>query len=188
VCIRIQYNLICTFDVAISNYTNQLKQQLQTAEASLQKSTLKHDQYNRYGAMLWGYILEAVKSQQIAEQYLIEVFTELTHTDLEKITLNGVNTFCSLQHLARKKIAIFAQSLTTCVGDDIKPKGIIIAGNRFIDLMNHDEQYVFCGVHYHGKSVATLAAELNKPETVIKQILKDSFTIIRNNRDTAAIH
>ena len=138
--------------------------------------------------MLWGYILEAVKSQQIAEQYLIEVFTELTHTDLEKITLNGVNTFCSLQHLARKKIAIFAQSLTTCVGDDIKPKGIIIAGNRFIDLMNHDEQYVFCGVHYHGKSVATLAAELNKPETVIKQILKDSFTIIRNNRDTAAIH
>jgi uncharacterized protein YktB (UPF0637 family) len=166
-----------------------LTQQLQAAEASLHKSMhTKQGLYNEYGAMLLGYILEVVKMPQIAEQYLVEVFAELQQADIESITRTGVNTFCSLQQIARKKLATFVQSLGDCNDNSNKPKGIIISGNRFVALMSPDEQYVFCSIHYHGKTIAALATELDKTETEVKQILKNSFTIIRNNRDAAAVH
>ena len=48
--------------------------------------------------------------------------------------------------------------------------------------MTPEQEQVFCGMHYHGKSTATLAAELGKSEDAVKIILKESFTIIRNRR------
>ena len=138
--------------------------------------------------MLLGYILEVVKSRQVAEQYLVDIFGELQPLDIEHVTQTGVNTFCRLQQIARKKLATFTQNIDDCAEDNQRQKSIAISDNRFTNLMSPDEQLVFCAIHYHGKSTASLAIELNKPETAIRQILRDSFIKIRNNRDTATIH
>lgn len=138
--------------------------------------------------MLFGYILEVVKTKSVAEQYLVDVFNQLTFTDIQAITKPGVNTFCQLQMIARKMLASFVRTVDECA-DYIKPAHTIINGNKFIDQMAPDQQHVFCGIHYHGKTTGILAAELNKTEAAVRQILKESFTIIRNKRnDTAAIH
>ena len=139
--------------------------------------------------MLFGYILEVITTQSVAEQYLADIFNELQFTDIQAITKPGVNTFCRLQMMARKKLAEFQAAVDDCAGNDNRPKGLIIKGNKFIDMLAPDQQFVFCGVHYHGKTTANLATELNKPEGVIRQLLKESFNIIRKTRnDTAAIH
>jgi hypothetical protein len=165
-----------------------LEQQLTHTEASLPtiKQT-KHSLYTNYACMLLGYINEVVKDKAVAEQYLIELFNELQPPDLEEILAPGANAFCRLQLLARKKLASFVTSIEACATGEEAASKKGIEGNKFITLMGHEQQLVFCGVHYHGKSIVKLAAELNKPEAAIKQLLKESFTIIRNNRNDTAV-
>ena len=139
--------------------------------------------------MLLGYIFEVVKSTQVAEQYLIDVFNQLQFTDIQAISKPGINTFCQLQQIARKKLASFTSSVEDCAEEEAKSPSNVIKGNKYIELMAPEQQEVFCGVHYHGKSTSALAAELNKPEEAIRRILRESFLIIRNQRnDTATVH
>lgn len=149
----------------------------------------KQGLYNSYSSMLLGYLYEALKNKPVAEQYLVDIFNELQFADIQAITKPGVNTFCQLQIMARKKLASYLATVNDCADEAKKPKGIVINGNKFIDMMSQEQQIVFCGVHYHGKTATRLSEELLKPESEIKRILKESFTIIRNQRnDTATVH
>lgn len=132
--------------------------------------------------MLLGYIKEVVKEITVAEQYLVEIFNDLQHKDIEEILSPGVNTFLRLQQLTRKKLSAFITSVEDCADKTEITAKKAVTGNKFINLMDDDQQVVFCGVHYHGKSTSALAAELNKTEDSVRQILRESFTIIRNNR------
>jgi hypothetical protein len=138
--------------------------------------------------MLLGYIQEVVKEQAIAEQYLIEIFNELKADDIKEMLAAGVNTFLRLQQIARKKLSSFITTVEDCADQAEIAIKKAITGNKFIDLMAPEQQLVFCGVHYHGKTIVKLAAELNKPEDTIRQLLRESFTIIRNNRNDTAVH
>ena len=138
--------------------------------------------------MLLGYIKEVVKELTVAEQYLIEVFNDLQHTDIEEILSPGANTFLRLQQLARKKLSSFITTIEDCADQAEIITKKTIQGNKFIDLMDQEQQLVFCGVHYHGKTTANLAAELNITEDAIRQLLRESFTIIRKNRNDTAVH
>lgn len=138
--------------------------------------------------MLLGYIKEAVKDQTVAEQYLIEVFNELKATDIKDMMAPGANAFLGLQQIARKKLSSFISTVEDCADANEVAAKKTITGNKFIDMMDHEQQLVFCGVHYHGKTTAKLATELNKPEDTIRQLLRESFTIIRNNRNDTAVH
>lgn len=149
----------------------------------------KQSLYNSYGGMLLGYIFEVVKSTQVAEQYLVDVFNQLQFTDIQAISKPGINTFCQLQQIARKKLASFTSTVEDCAEENTKTAAPAIKGNKFVEQMAPEQQEVFCGVHYHGKSIPALAAELNKPEDAIRRILRESFLIIRNQRnDTATVH
>lgn len=138
--------------------------------------------------MLLGYIKEVVKEIAIAEQYLIEVFNDLQHKDIEEILAPGANAFLRLQQLTRKKLSSFISTVEDCADQVEITTKKAIQGNKFIDLMDQEQQLVFCGVHYHGKTTAALATELNKPEDTIRQLLRESFTIIRKNRNDTAVH
>ncbi|MEB0250060.1 hypothetical protein QN344_07915, partial [Mucilaginibacter sp. 5B2] len=148
----------------------------------------KHSLYTNYGAMLLGYIKEVVKEIAIAEQYLIEVFNDLQHKDIEEILAPGANAFLRLQQLARKKLSSFISTVEDCADQVEITTKKAIQSNKFIEMMNQEQQLVFCGVHYHGKTTAKLATELNKPEDTIRQLLRESFTIIRKNRNDTAVH
>jgi hypothetical protein len=137
------------------------------------------DLYNNYGAMLLGYISGIVNDPNIAGQYLVEVFKDLPDglpADLEK----GLSIFIRLQILARRKLEPFFETVRDCVVPEPATNGIHNQ-NKYLELMTPDQQAVFCGMHYHGKSVNILSLELNKPGEEIKKILKQSFTIIRNS-------
>jgi hypothetical protein len=156
-----------------------LKQQLVHPDNSPQNYLqAKHSLYKRYSGMLLGYLLEIVKDQTIAEQYLVDTFAGMHPAEVTEISTTG-NAFCHLQFLVRKKLKGFFDNLESC-GPEEKPQ---IQGNKFVELMNNEQQQVFCGVHYSGKTTAKLATELGKTEYAIRQLLKESFTIIRNYRN-----
>jgi DNA-directed RNA polymerase specialized sigma24 family protein len=159
-----------------------LEQQLASTEVSLQTSTqTKQDLFNKFGGVLFGYISEVVKNKPLAEKYLVDIFNQLQFSDIQDITRPGINTFIYLQTIARNKLAAFTASVNE-YADTRKPSTITVKDNKFIDLMNPDQQQVFCGIHYHGKTAAQIAAELNKTEDAVRELLRESFHIIRSNR------
>lgn len=154
--------------------------QVQTPEVTGQNRSLSvNGLYNNYAAMLLGYIFEAVKNRAIAEQYLIAVFNDVPN-ELDEFTKPGVNAFCRLQQMARKKLVPFFEAGDGCVQENTLQKGTA-TGNKYTAQMNHEQQLVFCGLHWQGKTIARVATELNKPEEAVKKILKECFTIIRNS-------
>ena len=131
--------------------------------------------------MLFGYLFEALKSRPTAERYLVDIFNELQFAEIQAITKPGVNTFCQLQIMARKKTAAFLETSEERAAP-ATTAGVQIPNNQFVNLMEPEQQQVFCGIYYHGKTAGALAAELNKTEEAIRRILKESFTIIRAQR------
>ena len=120
-----------------------------------------------------GYIVEAVKNRDIAEQHLIAVFNDVQN-ELDEFAKPGVNVFCRLQLMARKKLVSFFESSA----EPAPPKK---SNNKYIAQMNREQQIVFYGVHLQGKTITRLATELNKPDEAIRKILKECFTIIRSS-------
>lgn len=156
-----------------------MKQQLTHSGTSPQNYLqAKHSLYKRYSGMLLGYLLDIVKDQATAEHYLVDLFAGMHPAEVTEISTAG-NAFCRLQALIRKKLKGFFDNLENCSPEE-KPQ---IPGNKFVGLMNNEQQQVFCGVHYSGKTTAKLATELGKSEEAIRQLLKESFNIIRNNRN-----
>ena len=132
--------------------------------------------YDEYAGLLLGYIYEVVKDKTLAEQYLVSVFNELPQ-HLQQVTQPGLNTYNRLQLIARKVLAGFFETIPACIPNDktylpSKP-------NKYLDKMSEEQQLIFCNVHYSGKSISTLATELNKPEEVIRKILQQAFAAIR---------
>jgi len=134
--------------------------------------------YNQYAPMLLGYIFEVVKNMAVAEQYLVAVFKDVPH-EIDEISKAGVNSFCHLQLMARKKLSSFFDSVDDCAEGETQPA--VINNNKYIALMSQEQQLVFCGVYWHGKTIAKIAAELEKTEDAVKRVLKECFTTIRNS-------
>jgi hypothetical protein len=166
---------------ALTKHWLNLREQLTYNEAALPSvKQAAHELYTNYGAMLLGYIIEVVKDRSVAEGYLADIFSGLTVGDIQYIagTPDG-STYCRLQQYTRTKLVSFINTVDDCADS---PDNIAIKGNRLINLMSAEQQLVFCGTHYHGKPINQLAKELNKTNDEIKQILKQSFNIIRSNR------
>ncbi|HEK21072.1 MULTISPECIES: hypothetical protein [unclassified Mucilaginibacter] len=155
-----------------------MKEQLTYTETSLPSiKQAKQSLYTSYSGMLLGYIVEVVKDRTVAEKYLIDIFTSLQANDIQDIfNPDNGSVYCRLQSYARKQLQTVHNCIAECAGQ------AAISSNRVTGLMNEEQQLVFCGLHYHGKSIAQLAYELKKDETAIRQILKQSFNIIRSNR------
>jgi hypothetical protein len=149
-----------------------------SASVGQSRLLLVHKLYQQYAGMLLGYIVDVVKNQAIAEQYLVAVFKDVPY-ELDELTNQNVSTFCHLQVMARKKLTGYFSNTAQHNGEDSNKSSI--CNNKYTQQMTPDQQLVFCGVHWHGKTIAGLAAELNQPEESIRKILKDCFTIIRTS-------
>jgi len=152
-----------------------LKQELTLTDTAAQNiMQAKESLYDRYGGMLLGYIYNIVKNNAVAEQYLVELFAKLKPAEITELYKPGCNTFCKLQLMARKTLSEFFGKRGATTADGSKP-----VVNVFTSLMNAEQQQIFCGIYYQGKTTAVLAAELGKPEAKVRQILKESFNLIR---------
>ncbi len=159
-----------------------LNTKLQTTEiVSGSKLSSVQNLYSNYAAMLLGYIFEVVKSRAVAEQYLVAVFNDVP-AQINEFYKPGTNAFCRLQLMARKKLDDYFESVDDCGITKSVQKNVFIGQNKFLKQMTHEQQVVFCGMHWHGRTTAKLAAELDKPEGEIRKILKECFTIIRTSK------
>lgn len=139
--------------------------------------------YNKYGGMLFGYILDAVKDERLAEQYLAETFNSIPLQSDEFLSADN-NEYCKLQGLARKTLAAYFDKHKN--GTETDPPA---RHNKFINRMSANQQKVFCGLYYCGKTTAGLATELNISTSEVRKLLKEAFTIVRNNSgDAAGVH
>lgn len=137
-------------------------------------SSATRDIYDQYAGLLYGYIYEVVKDRNTAEQYLLSVFNELPQ-HLHYVVQPGVNTYYRLQQLARKALNNFFET----VADSPAAVNIPARPNKFLSRMSAEQQLVFCNIHYNGKSVSKMAAELDKGEDEIRKILQQAFAAIR---------
>jgi hypothetical protein len=126
--------------------------------------------------MLLGYLSEAVKDRKLAEQHLVNIFNNIPQY-LNELNNADTNTWCMLQRLAKKHL------MGTFVTDNGGKAGNGITlekgRNKFIDQMTNEQQVVFYSVYYNHKTITQVAAELNKPEELIRKTLREAFAIIR---------
>ncbi|GAB3931480.1 sigma-70 family RNA polymerase sigma factor [Mucilaginibacter myungsuensis] len=137
-----------------------------------------HTIYDQYAGMLYGYIFEVVKDKQLAERYLMMVFNDLPH-QLHDLLQPGVNVYHKLQQLTRKHLKdIFGSQQTIIDGTGVNGH-IPARPNKFLDKMSAEQKHVFCNIHYYGKSVSTVAAEMNSAEEEVRKVLQQAFAAIR---------
>lgn len=131
--------------------------------------------YDKYAGMLLGYIYEVVKDKQLAEQYLVSVFSQLPEHFTEH-QLNSSNIYIRLQLFARKLIANNRQ---------LQQNGSVVTEqlpqrqNKYLQQMESLERNVFCSVYFDGKSISEVAIEMGREEQEIRKILQQSFKAIR---------
>ena len=135
--------------------------------------------YDEYADILFGYIYEVVKDKEMAEQYLISVFNEL-RWHLHEIQRPGLNTYHQLQLMTREILSDYFETIPVCKITDPEKTYLPSKPNKFLSGMTEEQRLIFCSIHYHGKSISMLAAEMNKPEEAVKKILQQAFAAIRN--------
>lgn len=134
--------------------------------------------YDGYADMLLGYIFEIVKDRKVAENYMVNIFNEISSTHFNKLDWDGTNTWCQLMRFAKNHLAAFddaaagCESPVTAISSNHTP-------NKYLDRMTEQQKLVFCNFYYHKKSTAQLSKELNTPEDVIRKALREAFNIIK---------
>jgi DNA-directed RNA polymerase specialized sigma24 family protein len=133
-----------------------------------------HHLYDKYAAMLLGYIFEVVGDKVVAEEYLVRIFSGLAQNFNEKDWRTD-NNWSLLQTYAKHQLAKFDNAATGCQTGFTNHN----TQNRYLNKMTEEQKQVFCNIYYRKKTTAQLAAEIDKSEELIKKLLKESFTIIR---------
>ena len=134
--------------------------------------------YDKYAAMLLGYISGIVDDAKLAEEHLVSIYNKLS-LDLSEINAEGCNVWCHLQKMAQKHLSGFYDEAK----ENNKPEQVDLSSyntrNKFLGLMSDEQKLVFCYVYYKGKTTAQLAAELDRSEESIRKALKEAFAIIK---------
>ena len=163
-------------------YLPDLNKRQQTIPINQQPDIL--NLYDKYSALLLGYIYEIVKDHELAEQYLISTFKHIT--DQYHDVVSAQNIWIKLQQIAKCALADFFKSIKDCDSAAVAKKNSLQI--KAISKMTEEQRTVFCGIYYHGKTTEALAKQLNKPELTIRKTLKEAFAIIRQGREHTGIH
>jgi len=136
--------------------------------------------YDKYAGMMLGYITGVVKDERLAEEYLIELFSDLSN-QFNEINWDGTNSWCELQRFAKNKLAAMADRLTSV--ETSVTGGLVMSkpNDRHFEEMTDEQRHIFSAVYYQGKGIAALSKELNKTEDLIRKTLKETFAIIRKS-------
>jgi hypothetical protein len=130
--------------------------------------------YNKYSAMLLGYIQGTLKNQHHSEKQLVKIFSsymkEHSDYDVEKLT------WLHLRQYAQKHLSQL----------NLKPQDSEVSitsahpNNKVLELLNEAERRVFSEIYYHRKSINYLSGILSLPENEVRGLLKSSLDKIRN--------
>ena len=126
--------------------------------------------YNKYAAMLLGYINGVIQDHQKSEEQLALILKSFAR-EFNVQENNNLNMWFQLRQYAQNKLSDFSVK-----ADQPTQK------SKNLDLLNDQEKLIFCAVYYHGKSISYLGAQVAKDESEIRNLLKLSIDKIRRAR------
>jgi DNA-directed RNA polymerase specialized sigma24 family protein len=133
--------------------------------------------YDKYGGMLFGYVLEVVRSRSLAEEYVVKIFSDLA-VSYDELDWTSANDWTRLLGFAKGKL----QEVEVPEMIDLESRGrvkIHFANNNCLNRLNEEQKRVFYMIYYSGKSVRTVAKKIAKSEEAVKALLNEAFNIIR---------
>ncbi len=149
---------------------------LQTNNQGIQTKNpvLLREAYNRYGSMLYGYLLSVLNDEAKAEKVLTAIFDDLSKA-MEQTGECGPYTWCGLYRMAKIK-------LLPLIDEDKDADHTLMVfafGRKMYEEMSDLQREVFYESYYNGKKVTELAAKLDQSEELILKTLKEAFLILR---------
>ncbi|WP_131537664.1 sigma-70 RNA polymerase sigma factor region 4 domain-containing protein [Pedobacter nototheniae] len=128
--------------------------------------------YQKYAAMLLGYIYGIVQDRQKSEEYLMKIFTDFS---TQQNKTNQIDcTWLELRDFAKQKLAGTSNEIQIKTSDNHT--------DQHLSILTDNQRRIFCAVYYHGKSISYLASIFNQDESSIRQELKSSLDQIRKAR------
>lgn len=128
--------------------------------------------YNRYGGMLFSFILQFEGDRGRAEELLEEVFVRL-HQRVGEAWGSGLSLYCWLQRETRAIIL------------ELRGGEVAQERDRYYDRLltdaSKEQQWVFREVYLGGRLQEDLAKEVNQDVGYIAGLLKGALLIIRKN-------
>jgi hypothetical protein len=149
-----------------------LKTQSQTISA--ERTIVSRRLYDRYGAMLLGYLAETLKQKALAEECLVSIFKDFIIENGDTPVEN-----CRWSELRR-----FAKEWLTVQHTDREASGVLgmpSVTDGIWSNMSQEQRCVFYNAYHCGKPLALIAGQLSKPEPYIRKILAEAFTTIRES-------
>ena len=140
----------------------------------IQNSAILQEAYNKYGGMLYGYLLSVLKDEVKAGHFLTDVFDDLAKT-IDKTGECGPYTWCGLYRNAKSKLIHLLNQDHEADHDLL----VFALGRKMYEDMSDLQRQVFYQTYYNCKMVSELAGKLNQTEEVIRKTLKEAFTILR---------
>lgn len=137
--------------------------------------------YAQYADKLLGYILPIVNNRELAEDCVVNIFTNISSSKKALSQNSFNNTWTWLMALANAEVEQMGEATNEC--KSVVDNTTYIQSHKYINSMNEIQRLVFCGVYYHRKTTAALAIELNLPEQELRLKLKEAFMIIRQVKD-----
>ncbi|MBW4890556.1 hypothetical protein KXQ82_12545 [Mucilaginibacter sp. HMF5004] len=142
------------------------------------KPTSVHALYEEYAGMLLGYIFEVVNDMELAEAYLVKVFSTISR-QFNDTNWSGSGTWLQLRRFAKNELTHFYSAVQSCDPADTQyPK------NKYFADMTANQKHIFCSIYYHKATVAQLSAQMGEPEAYINKMLKEAFAIIKQQHES----
>ena len=120
--------------------------------------------YDKYAAMLLGYINGIVQDHRKSEDYLVSILTAFT-AEFGTTEKSQLSIWLELRQYAQSKLAVLTEK-----HHSLTPAHVNSNGN--LDLLDDLQKQIFCAVYYHGKSISQLATAFSSEEDEIRNQLK----------------
>lgn len=130
--------------------------------------------YDKYAAMLLGYINGIVQDHRKSEDHLISILTAFS-AEFGATEKSQLSIWLELRQYAQSKLTLVTEN-------DHSLATALVNSNGNLDLLDDLEKQIFCAVYYHGKSISYLSATLGSDEDEIRNQLKRSIDKMRRSR------
>src|SRR5579883_1067147 len=167
------------------------------AQERWENSTNDTTLFDRYGQVIFAYILKHVRSREDAEDLTLEVFTAALENKklnqlrpeeqlawLKRVTHNKlVDTYRKARHRQNVDIDIFAEILY----DEVEPEQLVLRQevdrqlHQHIQQLSPFQQQLLYLRYAHNLSTAEIGVLLNKSAETIRQQLSRTRKILRAN-------
>jgi DNA-directed RNA polymerase specialized sigma24 family protein len=133
--------------------------------------------YDKYAGVLLGYVQEIVKDRKLAEDCLVRIFCQLSE-EFGDENSDGPRNWAQLQRYAKVKLVSYTavSGRAIAYGETFR-----LSDDPYLAALSAEQKQIFVDIYYYGKTVAILAADLNKTEEFIRKTLKEAFAILRKS-------